>query len=70
MVTKLDRIFAKNLRAVMQQKGISGYELADKAGMARTHLGYVRNSKMGLTTYTIERICNALGVEPAAMLEE
>lgn len=70
MVTKLDRIFANNLRELMKKRNLGYKSLADMSGMARTHVLSVKNAKMGLTTYTIERICNALGVEPSAMLEE
>lgn len=70
MVTKLDRIFAGNLQALVKQRNISYRHLSSLSGVARNHLDYVKNAKIGLTTYTIERICNALGVEPSAMLEE
>ncbi len=69
-VTKLDHIFAKNLKSLMKSRGMTCVQFTSESGISRTHLCSIRNAKMCLTTYTIDRICKALGVEPSAMLEE
>lgn len=48
-----------NLRKL---KGYTQQELADRAGIQRTHLGRIENGKYAVTFETIQAIAEALGM--------
>lgn len=56
-----DRIGVRiyNLRKL---KGYTQQELADRAGIQRTHLGRIENGKYAVTFETIQAIAEALGM--------
>lgn len=64
----LVEVFASRVRARRQELGLSQEQLAEKAGVHRTYVGMLERGEKNVTIYNIERIANALAVEPAALL--
>jgi transcriptional regulator with XRE-family HTH domain len=59
-------MFAKKIRALMAERGISQVELAKKAGLNKVHLNQIlTGKKVNLRHATLEKIANALGVNVA-----
>lgn len=48
---------------------MSQEELAERAGVHRTYVGMLERGEKNVTIYNIERIAEALGVEPADLLK-
>lgn len=68
--TNVRRIFARNLRVVRQNLGLSQEALADAAGLHRTYVGSVERGERNISIDNIERLALALNVSPASLLEE
>jgi transcriptional regulator with XRE-family HTH domain len=64
----LVEIFAANMRRLRNELGISQEELAERAGVHRTYVGMLERVEKNVTIYNIERIAEALEVEPAVLL--
>jgi len=64
--------FRKNMTAVMAERNIKLSHLAEMMGKpsARDWVRRVRKGEVSPSLSTIEKICNALGVDPIAMLED
>ena len=56
-------IIAKNVVRVRKAKGITQEELAFKADVDRTYIGYIENSKHNISLGTLIKIAAALDVE-------
>ena len=69
VVMKLREVFAKNLRVLRQQRGISQEVLAHDAGIDRSYISALERSVSAATVDMIERLAEILQVEPAAFLE-
>lgn len=65
---RLVAIFASNVRNTRRALGLSQEELAELAGVHRTYVGMLERREKNVTIYNIERIADALGVEPASLL--
>ncbi|KRG82971.1 transcriptional regulator [Stenotrophomonas daejeonensis] len=65
----LVEIFAAHVREQRLALGLSQEQLAERAGVHRTYVGMLERGEKNVTIYNIERIADALGVEPAALLE-
>ncbi|QWE98147.1 helix-turn-helix domain-containing protein [Cupriavidus sp. EM10] len=65
---RLVAIFAMNVRSTRRALGLSQEELAELAGVHRTYVGMLERGEKNVTIYNIERIADALGVEPASLL--
>ncbi|EOT7807509.1 helix-turn-helix transcriptional regulator [Pseudomonas aeruginosa] len=61
-------IFAANVRRRRLELGLSQEELAEAAGVHRTYVGMLERGGENVTIYNIERIAQALSLEPAALL--
>ncbi len=48
--------------------GLSQEELAERAGVHRTYIGMLEREEKNVTIYNIERIAEALGLEPYKLL--
>lgn len=61
-------VFAKNLRRLRQEKGLSQEELAYEANLDRTYISALERGVYSATIVVIDRIAEALGVEPYVFL--
>ena len=62
--------FAKNLKLYRNKKGLSQEKLAELAGLHRTYIGAVERERRNISLINIERIANALEVEPYLLLKQ
>ncbi|WP_103702350.1 helix-turn-helix domain-containing protein [Paraburkholderia eburnea] len=67
---RLVAIFAANVRRKRIELDLSQEALAERAGVHRTYVGMLERSEKNVTIYNIERIADALGVDPASLLED
>jgi transcriptional regulator with XRE-family HTH domain len=65
---RLRAIFAANLRRARQAAGVSQEELANLAGVDRTYVSSLERSVYAASVDVIERISEALNVEPSDLL--
>jgi len=65
---ELRKAFARNLRIARASVGFSQEELADLAELDRTYISALERCLYSASLDTIERIANALKVEPAELL--
>lgn len=61
--------FAKNLRAVRRDKGLSQEELAHRAELDRTYISALERNVYNPTIDVVGRLAEALRVEPATLLQ-
>lgn len=59
---------AKNIVTLRKKIGITQDELAFRAGIDRTYIGYVENSKHNLTLGILQKIAKALGTTPIQLM--
>jgi len=69
-VARSRKLFAVNLRALRQAKGLSQEALADACGLHRTYIGSVARGERSVSIDNMERIAEALGAELADMLRK
>lgn len=62
------KVFGKNLREYRLNLGLSQEKLADKCGLHRTYIGSIECSQRNVSLENIQKIANALGVEPYQLL--
>jgi transcriptional regulator with XRE-family HTH domain len=65
----LRAVFAVNLRKARRTARLSQEELADKAEVDRTYVSALERSKYSATVDMIERLADALAVEPSELLQ-
>lgn len=65
---ELVAIFAANVRLRRVELGLSQEALAERAGVHRTYVGMLERREKNATLYSIERLAEALAVEPATLL--
>jgi transcriptional regulator with XRE-family HTH domain len=63
-------LFARNVRRHRNQLGWSQEVLAEAAGLHRTYVGSVERCERNISIDNIQRIAEALGVSPNALLSE
>jgi transcriptional regulator with XRE-family HTH domain len=63
-------IFAKNLRAARQQKGLSQEELAHRADLDRTYISSLERNVYNPTIDVVARLADALEIEAASLLQK
>lgn len=66
----LRTLFARNLRAARQARGLSQEALAEMAQLHRTYVSSVERCERNTTLDTVERLANALGVKALDLLRE
>jgi len=64
----LQWIVGANLRRHRKQKGLSQEKFADVLGVHRTYMGAVERGERNLTLRTVERMAEAIDVEPLWLL--
>jgi transcriptional regulator with XRE-family HTH domain len=62
------RRFAERLRKLRFATGMSQEQLADKAGIHRTHVSLIERNRRSVRLETLERLAKALGVPPAQLI--
>ena len=66
----LINVFARNLKFLRKNAGLSQEELAYRAGRHRTYIGAVERCERNITLKNVERIAIALNVDPVILLTE
>ena len=64
----LPETFARNLRRIRTEQGLTQEELAARAGVHRTFIGAVERGDRNASLRTVQRLADALGVEPQRLL--
>ena len=67
--TSARQLFAKNLRKLRLEKGLSQEGLADLAGLHRTYIGSVERGERNISIDNIERLAKALGCQVVELLK-
>ncbi len=68
--THIQIVFGRNMRRLRKQRGWSQMELAFEASMQRAYVGDVENGFRNISIRNIERIAQALGVNPVFLLDD
>ncbi|WP_082123951.1 helix-turn-helix transcriptional regulator [Arthrobacter sp. YC-RL1] len=68
--SKTSQSIAAQLRAVVAVKGILKKDLAEKSGLAVNTLSRYLNGHRDIPVSAFMQICQALGVDPGALLNE
>ena len=63
------QIFAQNLRAARQAKGLSQEELAHRAGLDRTYISSLERAVYSATIDVVDRLAAGLDMEASVLLE-
>ncbi|MNE35263.1 anaerobic benzoate catabolism transcriptional regulator [compost metagenome] len=63
-------VFAANVRRIRLELKLSQEELAERAGVHRTYVGMLERGEKNTTIYNIEKVAEALGVEPFVLLQK
>lgn len=66
----LRQVFASNVRRLRAEHKLSQEALADEVGMDRSYLSTVETSATNIGLDLLEKIAEALGVEPADLLKK
>jgi transcriptional regulator with XRE-family HTH domain len=62
-------VFARNLRNLRREKGMSQEALADEAGVDRTYISALERSAYSASITMVEKLADVLGVEASVLLE-
>jgi transcriptional regulator with XRE-family HTH domain len=62
-------IFAKNLRRIRNETGLSQEELASRAGLHRTYISSIERGQRNISIENIFAIAKALKVAPADLVK-
>jgi len=60
----------KNIKSYRKQLGMTQEDLAKRAGVNRSHLAMIENSRHNVLVETIERLAQALGVTAGDLLRK
>ena len=60
---------ALNIRRIRRGNGLSQEKLADLCGLHRTYIGSVERCERNITIENLDRIANALGVDPRDLMQ-
>jgi transcriptional regulator with XRE-family HTH domain len=58
------------LREIVKERKLSILSISKMSGLSREHYRYLLLGKVSVSLYSMGRICNALGLDPSAMIEE
>jgi transcriptional regulator with XRE-family HTH domain len=62
-------VFARNLRKLRQEKGLSQEALADEAGIDRTYVSALERAVYSASITTVAKLAEVFDVEPAVLLQ-
>lgn len=66
----LQRTVGRNVRAIRLARGLSQEAFADVLGVHRTYMGTLERGQRNLSLQALERLADALGVDPLTLLSE
>jgi transcriptional regulator with XRE-family HTH domain len=66
----LQRALGRNLRAYRLARGLSQEDFADVLRLHRTYIGALERGERNVSLKSIERMADALGIDPLALLVE
>lgn len=64
----LRTILARRLREVAAERGVALTHVADRAGIGRSHMWRLLNAEASPTLDAVEKIADALDIDPLALL--
>jgi transcriptional regulator with XRE-family HTH domain len=64
----LQTTFSRNLRRAREQRGFSQAELAERAELSASHMNDLEQGRKWVSSDSMERLAEALGVEPYMLL--
>ncbi|MBZ0270356.1 helix-turn-helix domain-containing protein [bacterium] len=67
--SRLNRTLAKNIRLLRADLELSQEGLAERCSVHRTYIGAIERGERNITLNTLQRIADALGVEPLCLLK-
>ncbi|MEP9356763.1 helix-turn-helix transcriptional regulator [Xanthobacter sp. KR7-65] len=67
---EIREVFARNLRALRQAKGLSQEELAHRAGIDRTYISSLERCVYSASIDVVDQIARALGISAANLLDK
>ena len=62
--------FGERLRHLRTKKGLSQEQLADAAGLHRTHISLIERNHRSVRLESLERLASALGVQPSTLIPD
>jgi transcriptional regulator with XRE-family HTH domain len=62
--------FAARVRQLRTDRGFSQEAFADRCGLHRTYIGSIERAERNVSIDNIERIAEALGVDPSSLFED
>ncbi|MGY4752588.1 helix-turn-helix domain-containing protein [Pannonibacter sp. Q-1] len=66
---EIREVFARNLRAARQAKGLSQEELAHRAEIDRTYISSLERSVYNASIDVVDRLATVLGIEASDLLK-
>ena len=63
-------VFAKNLRRMRKEMGMSQEKLAELCDLHRTYIGMIERDEQNVSLDIVDKIASSLGVEPYILLQE
>lgn len=66
---EIREVFARNLRAARQAKGLSQEELAHRADIDRTYISSLERSVYNASIDVVDRLAIVLGIEASELLK-
>jgi transcriptional regulator with XRE-family HTH domain len=63
------RSFGRHVRDLRERAGLSQEELADRAGLHRSEVGFLERGEREFGVSVVWRIANGLGVRPGELVE-
>lgn len=70
MVTSFVDEFGRRIRELREERTMSQEDLADKAGLHRTHISLIERGQRSVRVETIEKLAIALRVQPSELMPE
>lgn len=64
------KVFGTNLRKYRIERGLSQEQLAKMSGLHRTYISLVERFQRSISLGNIEKVADALGIEPYKLLIE
>ncbi|MCI2401021.1 helix-turn-helix transcriptional regulator [Aliiroseovarius subalbicans] len=59
----------QNIQDVRRARGLSQEALSFSAGLSRSYMGKLENGKNAMSLTALEKIANALGVDPSELVK-